>query len=106
MKAGVVDFIEKPFSDDVFPDAIRSALERAQLDPGSARSDALQRLASLTPRERDVLIGVVASKANKVIDHDLSISPRTVEIYRANLMSKTGARSVAELMRIAVAAGL
>jgi two-component system response regulator FixJ len=106
MKAGVVDFIEKPFSDDVFLDAIRSALEKAQLDPDNARSDALERLTSLTPRERDVLVGVVAGKANKVIAHDLGISPRTVEIYRANLMSKTSARSVAELMRIAVAAGL
>jgi len=106
MKAGVVDFIEKPFSDDLFLDAIRSALERKTLDPGRARSDAVERLTSLTPRERDVLIGVVAGKANKLIAHDLSISPRTVEIYRANLMSKTGARSVAELMRIAVAAGL
>lgn len=106
MKAGVIDFIEKPFSDDVFLDAIRSALERKSLDPGDAREEASQRLASLTARERDVLIGVVAGKSNKVIAYDLSISPRTVEIYRANLMSKTGARSIAELMRIAVAAGL
>jgi two-component system, LuxR family, response regulator FixJ len=64
------------------------------------------RLAELSPRERDVLRGLVAGKINKVIAHDLGISPRTVEIYRANLMAKIGARSMSELMRIALAAGL
>lgn len=108
MKAGVVDFIEKPFLDEVLLQAVRAALARAQTPPdaGQARLDAAARLASLSPRERDVLAGVVAGKPNKLIAYDLSISPRTVEIYRANLMSKSGARTLSDLMRIALAAGL
>lgn len=108
MKAGAVDFIEKPFDDAVLLNAIRSALDANRLNDNdsSARSEAQARLAELSPRERDVLQGVVAGKINKVIAHELSISPRTVEVYRANLMAKTGARSVSELMRIALAAGL
>jgi two-component system, LuxR family, response regulator FixJ len=108
MKAGAVDFIEKPFDDAVLLNAIRSALDTRPLsdNDSTARSEAQARLAELSPRERDVLQGVVAGKINKVIAHELSISPRTVEVYRANLMAKTGARSVSELMRIALAAGL
>jgi two-component system, LuxR family, response regulator FixJ len=108
MKAGAVDFIEKPFDDAVLLDAIRSALNvhPANEGDGTARAEAQARLAELSPRERDVLQGVVAGKINKVIAHELNISPRTVEVYRANLMAKTGARSVSELMRIALAAGL
>ncbi len=108
MKAGVVDFIEKPFADEVFIAAVKTALalQASGGDEDQARTAALERLAHLTPRERDVLQGVVAGKANKVIAYDLDISPRTVEIYRANLMSKTGARNISELMRIALAAGL
>ena len=108
MKAGVVDFIEKPFGDDVLLKAVRSALDRLKPDGGAEgeRLSADTRLSGLSPRERDVLGGVVAGKPNKVIAHELEISPRTVEIYRANLMSKTGARNIAELMRIALAAGL
>ncbi len=108
MKAGVVDFIEKPFSDDVLLAAIKAAFERLKNDvePDAARLAAEGRLAQLSPRERDVLAGVVEGKLNKVIAYELEISPRTVEIYRANLMSKTGARNVADLMRIALAAGL
>lgn len=108
MKAGVVDFIEKPFDDERLIGSIRDALSA----PGAAeRADALRmsaegRLAQLSPRERDVLAGVVGGKLNKQIAFKLEISPRTVEIYRANLMTKTGARNVAELMRIALAAGL
>ena len=107
MKAGVIDFIEKPFADDVLLRAIRSALERqdAPAEDGGLK-EAQARLVSLSPGERDVLAGVVAGKANKVIAYDLGISPRTVEIYRANLMTKTGARNMAELMRLALAAGL
>jgi two-component system response regulator FixJ len=108
MKAGVVDFIEKPFADEVFLDAVRTALALARQGGGGdqAKAAAEERLAHLTPRERDVLQGVVAGKVNKVIAYELDISPRTVEIYRANLMSKTGARNISELMRIALAAGL
>jgi two-component system, LuxR family, response regulator FixJ len=105
MKAGVVDFVEKPFSDEVMVRAVRTALT-APPTADAARQDALSKLEGLSPRERDVLLGVVAGKANKVIAHDLQISPRTVEIYRANLMTKTGARNMPDLMRLALAAGL
>ena len=108
MKAGAVDFIEKPFDDAVLLGAIRSALQARPSNQAdsAARTEAETRLADLSPRERDVLQGLVAGKINKVIAHELNISPRTVEVYRANLMAKTGARSVSELMRIALAAGL
>lgn len=108
MKAGAVDFIEKPFDDAVLLGAIRAALDAppAIRDDSSAKQEAQSRLAELSPRERDVLRGLVAGKINKVIAHELNISPRTVEVYRANLMAKTGARSMSELMRIALAAGL
>lgn len=108
MKAGVIDFIEKPFGDDVLLAAIRAAFEQLKddVEPDASRRAAQARLAQLSPRERDVLAGVVEGKLNKVIAHELEISPRTVEIYRANLMSKSGARNVADLMRVALAAGL
>ena len=107
MRAGVCDFIEKPFDDDVLLKAVRGALSR---DSGASvetdRDGARELLAGLSSREHDVLLGVVAGKANKVIAHELDISPRTVEIYRANLMTKTGARNVPDLMRLAFRAGL
>lgn len=108
MKAGVVDFIEKPFADDQLLGSIRAALQAAtQVEaPDVARQAAHERLAHLSPREKDVLAGVVEGRLNKQIAFDLEISPRTVEIYRANLMTKTGARNMADLMRIALAAGL
>lgn len=107
MRAGVVDFLEKPFDDEVLLHAVRSALD-TQLktdEQNSERQRFEQVLATLSPRERDVLRGVVAGKMNKVIAHELGISPRTVEVYRANVMSKTQANGLSELVRIALLAG-
>jgi two-component system response regulator FixJ len=108
MKAGVVDFIEKPFSDETFLNAVRAALALRHGDDeqAQARLQAQRRIAELSPRERDVLVGVAAGKSNKAIAADLDISSRTVEVYRANLMTKTEARTVADLVRMALAAGL
>lgn len=107
MRVGVCDFIEKPFDDDVLLQAVRRAVSLGGAPSLEAdRDGARQLLAGLSPREHDVLLGVVAGKANKIIAHELEISPRTVEIYRANLMTKTGARNVPDLMRLAFRAGL
>ena len=104
MKAGVADFIEKPFGDETFLSAIRAALEtRAQDEVETAReSEVRERLASLSTRERQVLDGLVAGQANKVIAYDLGISPRTVEVYRANVMTKMQAGSLSELVRMSI----
>lgn len=108
MKGGASDFIEKPFEKDVLMRAIDVAFERlAEGTRGiAAAQDAQVRIAGLTAREQDVLRGLVNGKPNKVIAYDLSISPRTVEVYRANLMSKLGVRSLSDALRIAFAAGL
>lgn len=104
MKAGVIDFLEKPFNDDALLNVIQRAF--AQAPAAEPRNVAFsQLLGGLSPREVDVLHGVVAGKANKVIAQDLGISPRTVEVYRAHLMSKTGASSLAALIRMAIASG-
>ena len=112
MKAGVVDFIEKPFENQRLLGAVRAALARppAQASPetdehGEERRQIGERLESLSMRERQVLDGLVAGHANKVIAYDLGISPRTVEVYRANVMTKMQARSLSELVRMAIAAG-
>jgi two-component system response regulator FixJ len=104
MKAGVFDFIEKPFDEDLLLQALRAALEKgkAQSEQDEALATTRRRIAALSPRERDVLEGLVDGKANKIIAFDLGISPRTVEIYRANLMTKMQARSLSELVRMAL----
>jgi two-component system, LuxR family, response regulator FixJ len=108
MKAGVVDFIEKPFDDELLLKSIEAALAKANAGPGDDENTRALRLRfeALSPRERDVLQGVVAGKANKIIAYDLGISPRTVEVYRAGLMSKTGAGSLSELVRMALTLGV
>jgi two-component system response regulator FixJ len=107
MRAGVMDFIEKPFDQDMLLASIRAALDsQAKTENNDAERQRFeQMLAGLSGRERDVLRGVVAGKLNKVIAHELGISPRTVEVYRANVMSKTGASGLSELVRIALLAG-
>jgi two-component system, LuxR family, response regulator FixJ len=108
MKSGVSDFIEKPYDDETMLGAVRAALARRNEDHArdDARAEFLRRLGSLSPREHQVMEGLVAGKANKVIAHDLDISPRTVEIYRAHVMTKTQAQSLPELVRMALVAGI
>jgi two-component system response regulator FixJ len=107
MKAGVADFIEKPFDDEVILSAIRSALERSDKDAEGQveRARVAERIAALSGREHEVLEGLVAGHANKVIAYDLGISARTVEVYRANVMTKMGAASLSELVRMALIVG-
>ncbi len=107
MKAGAIDFIEKPFNDAVLLSAVRAALD-AGPRPGedAAGSRFTETLAGLSPRETEVLTGVVEGKSNKMIALDLGISPRTVEVHRANLMAKTGAGSLSGLVRMALSAGI
>ena len=106
MKVGAFDFLEKPFDDEMLIGAVRAALQR---DADAAQRKAglgaiQQKLAALSTREQQVLGGLVAGKANKVIAYDLGISPRTVEIYRANVMTKLEANSLSDLVRMAMLA--
>ena len=102
MKNGALDFIEKPFADEVLIESIRRAVDQAETQVRSevALESMRQRVASLSERERQVLKGVVAGLANKTIAFELGISPRTVEVYRAGLMGKMQARSLPELVRM------
>jgi two-component system response regulator FixJ len=104
MKAGAIDFIEKPFDDQVLISAINTALSRKARDADrDARLRVVrERLATLSEREREVLDRLVAGKPNKITAHELGISPRTVEIYRANVMTKMQADSLSELVRMAL----
>jgi two-component system response regulator FixJ len=108
MKAGAVDFIEKPFTDTTLLAAVGAALKP---DVRAARQDAAQEryaavFEGLSPRERQVLTGVVAGKTSKIIARELGISPRTIEVHRASLMMKTGATTLSELVRMALLAGI
>ena len=108
MKVGAADFLEKPFDDDVLLMSVRAALGRADQEQqrDAERAALHDRLASLSAREREVLEGLVAGLPNKTIAYDLGISPRTVEIYRANVMTKMKAGSLSELVRMALIAGM
>lgn len=108
MKGGAVDFIEKPFDDEVLLSAIRVALNRhgeaGQRDAETVRI--LAKIESLSERERQVLDGLIAGHPNKTIAYDLELSPRTVEVHRANVMIKMGASSLSDLVRMALMAKL
>src|ERR1700757_460924 len=108
MKLGAVDFLEKPVEDDRLIGMIDAALRQAE---SSARSEAVTldiaaRIASLSPRERQVMDGLIAGLSNKLIAKEYDISPRTIEVYRANVMTKMQASSLSELVRLAMRAGL
>ena len=104
VKAGAIDFIEKPFSDQLLLDRVRQGIEmdRQEREGRAQRTEALRRMGSLTAREREVLDLVVAGKANKEIAAALGLSPKTVEVHRAHVMEKMQASSVAELVRLAL----
>jgi two-component system response regulator FixJ len=108
MKLGAVDFLEKPFEDDRLIGMIEAAIRQAE---PAAKSDAVThdiaaRIATLSPRERQVMDGLIAGLSNKLIARDYDISPRTIEVYRANVMTKMQANSLSELVRLAMRAGL
>jgi two-component system, LuxR family, response regulator FixJ len=108
MKAGAVDFLEKPFDGEFMLDTVRRALtlsERTR-DQAALAQLAASRMALLTPREKDVLEHLVAGHSNKIIAYELAISPRTVEIHRGHLMEKTQARSLSNLIQMALVAGV
>jgi two-component system response regulator FixJ len=108
MKYGARDFLEKPFDDEILLSSIRAALSEhsTDLERHASQRIILDRLALLSNRERDVLEGLVAGHPNKTIAYDLGISPRTVEVYRAGLMTKMEASSLSDLVRMAMIGGL
>jgi two-component system response regulator FixJ len=108
MKHGAIDFLEKPFEDDRLIARIEEAIRQGQ---EHVRDDAMEaevaaRIASLSPRERQVMDGLVAGLSNKLIAREYDISPRTIEVYRANVMTKMQAGSISELVRLAMRGGL
>lgn len=106
MKAGAVDFLEKPFNDQELLDAVRRALEQSQQlrEAESAATAAADRLAALTPREREVFDLLVAGRPTKAIAKQLGASPRTIEVHRGRVFEKLGARSLPDLVRLMLAA--
>lgn len=108
MKLGAVDFLEKPFEDERLVVMINAALSHAadQAKSESVSADIASRIGALTPRERQVMDGLVAGLSNKLIARDYNISPRTIEVYRANVMTKMQAGSISELVRLAIRGGI
>jgi two-component system response regulator FixJ len=108
MKAGAVDFIEKPFDEGAILNSVQHAQTRfaAQRATAQAGATAREKIGTLTPREREVFDEMVRGKQNKMIAYDLDISPRTVEVHRARVLEKLEARSLSELVRLALAAGV
>ena len=108
MKLGAVDFLEKPFEDDRLTSMIEAAICRAEpaAKDDAVTQDIAARIATLSPRERQVMEGLIAGLSNKLIARDYDISPRTIEVYRANVMTKMQAGSLSELVRLAMRAGL
>jgi two-component system, LuxR family, response regulator FixJ len=108
LKLGAADFLEKPFEDDRLVGMIEAAIRQAQTTAKSeaVKLDIAARVAALSPRERQVMEGLVAGLSNKQIARDYDISPRTIEVYRANVMTKMQANSLSELVRLAMRAGL
>ncbi len=108
MKLGALDFLEKPFEDDRLIEMIEVALKQAE---PAAKSEAVtteirSRIASLSPRERQVMDGLIAGLSNKLIAREYNISPRTIEVYRANVMTKMRAAGLSELVRLAMLGGV
>jgi two-component system response regulator FixJ len=108
MKSGALDFLEKPFDDDALLTSVNAALRHHGADTKreADRAEIIAKVATLSNRERQVLEGLVSGLPNKTIAYDHGISPRTVEIYRANLMSKMRAGSLSDLVRMALVGGI
>jgi two-component system response regulator FixJ len=108
MKLGALDFLEKPFEDERLIGMIHTALKQRidEVQSGAATAELAARIATLSPRERQVMDGLLAGLSNKLIAREYGISPRTIEVYRANVMTKMQAGSVSELVRLAMRGGL
>ena len=108
MKLGAIDFLEKPFEDERLIAMIETAIRQAEPTAKSEAiaQDIVTRIATLSPRERQVMDGLMAGLSNKLIAREYDISPRTIEVYRANVMTKMGANSLSELVRLAMRAGV
>jgi two-component system response regulator FixJ len=105
MKAGAADFLEKPFQDQVLIESISRVASELEQNP-NAPQEIERKLSTLTERERQVLQGIASGSPNKTVAHYLQISPRTVEVHRANIMAKMEARNLADLVRMVITAGI